>query len=243
LAHLHYNSQLLFYIYFKDLTCVGTASIITPKDSKNPPSKAALRPYINRLVRDGRYKQAYQIWSDSLPAAARPDRRYPYNRDFKLAVDGMAFNWLLSPETGADIRIAQVEGGRQLALKVEFSGARVQFANVQQMMLLPPGRYRLSGRVKAEDLRSPRGLWWHVFCATETRIGLGHTDLVSGNLPWTEFGVDFEVPADGCEAQWLQLELPARIASERKIEGQVWYQFLRIKPIPEEGDGRARNNY
>jgi hypothetical protein len=51
-------------------------------------------------------------------------------------------------------------------------------------------------------------------------------------MPWTDFTVKFKVPAADCEAQWLQLELPARIGAERRIEGQVWYRDLQISPIP-----------
>jgi hypothetical protein len=38
------------------------------------------------------------------------------------------------------------------------------------------------------------------------------------------------VPATDCKVQWLQLELPARIDPELRIEGQIWYQDLRIAP-------------
>jgi hypothetical protein len=51
-------------------------------------------------------------------------------------------------------------------------------------------------------------------------------------MPWTDFTVKFQVPATDCGAQWVQLELPARIEPEQRIEGQVWYQDLRIAPIP-----------
>jgi hypothetical protein len=49
-------------------------------------------------------------------------------------------------------------------------------------------------------------------------------------MPWTDFMVKFQVPATECGAQWLQLELPARIDPEFGIEGRVWYQDLRITP-------------
>jgi hypothetical protein len=51
-------------------------------------------------------------------------------------------------------------------------------------------------------------------------------------MPWTDFTVKFQVPATDCVAQWLQLELPARIDAEQRIEGQVWYQDLGITPTP-----------
>ena len=68
------------------------------------------------------------------------------------------------------------------------------------------------------------------FCASSSAVTLAHTELVSGTLPWTDFVVKFEVPPTNCKAQWLQLELPARIASEFSIDGQVWYRDLRIGP-------------
>ena len=49
-------------------------------------------------------------------------------------------------------------------------------------------------------------------------------------MPWTDFMVKFQVSATDCGAQWLQLELLARIDPELRIEGQVWYQDLRITP-------------
>jgi tetratricopeptide (TPR) repeat protein len=197
----------------------------------NPPTNAELRPYLNRLVKDGNFEQAYQIWQQTLPPEQRGNASYPFNSNFDLAADGLPFNWDLEGVAGADIQIvSSIDGGRKRALLVEFSGARVRFANVKQMMLLPTGDYTFRGRVKTEQLQTARGLWWHIFCANNPTTTLATTDLVSGTTPWTDFTVKFRVPAADCKAQWLQLELPARIDPEFRIEGQVWYQDLRIAP-------------
>src|SRR5262249_43695379 len=103
---------------------------------------------------------------------------------------------------------------------------------VKQLMLLPSGEYTFRGSVETKELRTSRGLWWHIFCVNSSTRTLAHTELVSGTKPWTDFVVKFEVPATDCRAQWLQLELPARVASESRIEGQVWYQDLQIARIP-----------
>src|SRR5262249_42170126 len=112
-----------------------------------------------------------------------------------------------------------------------FSGARVRFANAKQLMLLPAGDYTFRGRVRTGELRTSRGLWWHIFCANTAGQTLANTDLVHSATAWTDFMVQFQVPAMDCKAQWLQLELPARIDPELKIEGQIWYQDLQIGPI------------
>jgi hypothetical protein len=196
--------------------------------------KDELRPYLNRLIKDENFELAYQTWRATLPPQQAADVAHPFNRDFAFPVDNLPFNWnFLEGGTGADIQVLpSVDGGKKRALFVEFSGARVRFANVKQLILLPAGDYAFSGKVKAGELRTSRGLWWRVFCANASANMLANTELVSGTMPWTEFMVKFQVPAADCGAQWLQLELPARVESESRIEGQVWYQDLQVSPIP-----------
>jgi tetratricopeptide (TPR) repeat protein len=200
------------------------------KETDNPPTNEELRPYLNRLIKDGDFEQAHQTWQGTLLPQQRTNDTFPFNRDFDLPIDGLPFNWDLEVTPGADIQIVSlVNGGKKRALLVQFSGARVDFA-VKQLMLMPAGEYTFRGRVKAEALRTSRGLWWQIACASNPAKALANTELVSGTMPWTDFTVNFQVPPRGCRAQWLQLELPARIGPEREIEGQVWYQYLRIAP-------------
>ena len=198
-------------------------------DSENPPTKNELRPYLIRLIQDENFELAYQIWQATLPPQQRGSEIYPFNRDFEFPVDGLPFNWSLEAVPGADVQVVSttVDGGKKRALLVEFLGARVHFANVKQLMLLPTGEYSLSGRVKTAELRTVRGLWWRIFCANASTSTLAHTELVSGTMPWTDFTVKFQVPTN-CAAQWLQLELP--VEPELRIEGDVWYQDLRVTP-------------
>jgi len=199
-------------------------------DTEHPPTTGELRPYVSRLIKDGNFELAYQTWQATLPPPQRADKSYPFNRDFEFPVDGLPFNWSLESVPGAEVRIvSSADSGKKPMLLIEFSGARVPFANVKQLLLLPAGDYSFSGRVKTADLRTSRGLWWRVFCANGATT-LANTELVSGTMPWTDFTVNFQVPAADCGAQWLQLELPARIDPEMKIEGQVWYQDVRITP-------------
>ena len=199
-------------------------------ETENPPTKKELSPYLSRLINDGNFEQAYQAWRRTLPRDQRAPETYPFNRDFDLPIGDLPFNWSLETTAGADMQIvAAGDGGGKRALLVQFSGARVHFA-MKQLMLLPAGDYSFTGRVKTERLVTSRGLWWRIDCANGSRT-LANTELVSGTIRWTEFKVDFQVPVTGCEAQSLQLELPARIDPELRIEGQVWYQNLQIMPI------------
>jgi hypothetical protein len=196
-----------------------------------PPTNQELRPYLDRLIKDGSFDQAQQTWHSTLPQEQRAKESFPFNGDFKIPIDGLPFNWNLETVPGAESEIVSApDGNEKPALRVQFSGARVSFANVKQLMLLAAGDYTFSGRVKTEELVTARGLWWKIFCASEPVKTLAHTELVAGTLPWSDFAINFQVPAADCGAQWLQLELPARIEPEKQIAGQVWYQQLRIVP-------------
>lgn len=199
--------------------------------SEYPPTAEELAPYVQRLVQDRDYATARQAWRDSLPAAQRSEDALLYNGDFNVPLGGLPFNWTVVAVPGADVSIVADDDGKGHALRVQFSGARVPGWNVSELLLLPPGRYRLSGRVKAQDLRATRGLWWRLACADEPQDSLAQTQLVAADLPWTGFAADFTVSAQGCAAQWLRLEIPARVASETKLEGQLWYRNLRIGPV------------
>src|SRR5262249_50455779 len=159
-------------------------------ETGNPPTRDELRPYLNRLIKGGDFEQAYQTWPATFPPAQPEHQTYPFNRDFDKAIDDLPFNWNLKTTSGARVQIVtSVDGGKKRALLVEFSGARVEFANVKQLIVLPVGDYAFRGRVKTKDLRTSRGLWWHIFCANQSTTTLAHTELVSGTMPWTDFTV------------------------------------------------------
>lgn len=200
----------------------------TLSETQTPPTKEELHPYLDRLIRDGSFEQAYDVWWRTLPPEQRASETHPFNRDFALPIDGLPFNWNLDTGPGAEIQVVSSnDGGEKRTLLADFAGANVSFASAKQLLLLPAGDYTFTGKVKTEELITSRGLWWRIFCAKEPAETLGHSALVSGTMPWNGFTVKFHVPAN-CRAQWLQLELPARVESEKQIAGQVWYRDLRI---------------
>jgi tetratricopeptide (TPR) repeat protein len=195
----------------------------------HPPSQQELQPYFDRLIKDGLFKEAYAAWVETLPPGRRADPGLLYNGAFQYPLSGAEFDWKVVQSLGADVEIAG--GAEDRTLRVEFSGARVDFHNVSHLLALQPGTYRLSGEVEAEALHTERGLWWRVFCASRPDLSLGSSELVSDSTPWRTFTLSFAVPAEGCQAQVLQLELPARIALEGVISGVVSYRHLTITAV------------
>ena len=195
---------------------------------QHPLSQQELQPYLDRLAKDGLFKDAYEAWAESLPAPRRPLPDTLYNGAFQYPLSGSEFDWKIEQSLGADVEIVGGAGEGPQSLRVEFSGARVAFQNVSHLLVLRPGTYRLSGEVEAEALHTERGLWWRLFCANAPNESMGQTDLVADSMPWRAFTLAFAVPATNCQAQVLRLELPAQVALEQAIAGIVSYRNLAI---------------
>jgi tetratricopeptide (TPR) repeat protein len=187
------------------------------------------RDFVERLIRERRYDQAYPQWVAMLAPAARERIGNVYDGAFDRAPDGGGFGWRIEPLAGATIEIVPAPGDGGKALRLAFEDRPVAFRNVSQLLLLPAGRHRLQGRAKLEDLRTARGLAWTLSCADGRPIAA--SEALRGSAPWQSFALAFEVPA-GCAAQWLRLELPARVASERRIDGVAWFDDLRVERLP-----------
>lgn len=194
--------------------------------SAAPPSAEEMRPYLKRLARDGRMDQAYLAWLDHLPPDRLSHLGLLYNNRFQYPISNLPFDWVFAPVSGASVEVLADEKGPSLS--VEFYGARVSFAHVTHLLVLPPGEYSFSGSAKTENLDNERGLRWRIYCAGSPGESLATTDLLRKTTPWSSFHVNFSVPPAGCAAQGLVLEIPARIALETQVSGSARYSNLSI---------------
>jgi tetratricopeptide (TPR) repeat protein len=188
--------------------------------------------WIERLILDRRYAQAYLQWRSELAATDRKVIGNVFNGDFTLTPSNTGFDWRLDAAPGLHFdRLPAGEPADGLALRIGFDGQRVLFQHVRQLLLLPATRYVLTGRVRVDDLQSDRGLIWELRCADPDRLLAASTPW-HGTAPWQDFRLNFEVPKTDCRAQWLWLKLPARIPSEQSIMGSIWFDHLRITRLP-----------
>jgi tetratricopeptide (TPR) repeat protein len=190
------------------------------------------RAYVERLVRDRRWSQARRAWSAGLPFVAAADEGV-FDGQFELPASGDGFGWRFDRVAGASVDLLGGPGvGGKRALYVSFQNRRVRFAHVRQLLTLAPGRYRLSARYRLDGLRNERGLAWVVQCAEgQPPERLGTSRLLVGSSPWSTLDFDFDVPAQGCGAQWLRLELAARIAAETQVGGRAWFDDIAVQAI------------
>lgn len=152
-------------------------------------------------------------------------------RDSRFAGDVseslLAWSWL--KVVGADIVFGALDEKAESALRLYFHDRRVPFKPIRQLLLLGPGHYRIDGRVRLDDLETPRGMSWFVTCTGSDHAQLlGESEFFRGSSPWRDFSVSFEVPRLDCPAQWFSLELAARIPAEQQVDGSIWFTDVRV---------------
>lgn len=160
----------------------------------------AFAPWQERLVRrlteTGDVVRARSLWLRFVGAGDR--RPLVYDANFAGAAGPPPFNWsLVSSNVGVAERV------RGPALEAQFFG-RVAGQLATQLLMLPPGRYRLSFQAEGSANGQGSRLAWQVVCREG---GAPLLDLPIRDVNYTprDFAGEFAVPASGCAAQWLQL--------------------------------------
>lgn len=165
----------------------------TPPGAEPEPWQAKI---LDALVARGEVQRARGLWTRLLPAAP-PAGQALYDPDFRGLPGPPPFNWLL---TSNNAGIA--ERAKPGALEVEYYG-RLPAKLASQLLVLGPGRYRLSFRATGDAPASDESLGWTLTCVpgaqTIATLPIGKTSYAG-----TPIRGDFAVPA-GCAAQRLEL--------------------------------------
>lgn len=228
-----WRQPFLVYLSRKARDSTAVAPFITfLRESKVGLAAPELSAWLDRLIADRRWGEAYLTWVSELSSLEQAELTNVFNGGFEREPSNAGFDWRVGRVAGAYLeRLPTPGAGGELALLAGFDDRRVPFKHLRQLLALPPGAYRLQVRARTDGLRSERGLVWSVACA-EPEKKLGSTDPVRGISPWRTLGVDFVVPPTDCGGQWLVLEIPARIRAEQRIGGRAWFDDLQITRVP-----------
>jgi len=155
--------------------------------SGGPPSWSAR--LLESLVGAGQYAKARAVWATTFRVAPSPELLF--DAKFKRGDIPGPFNWTLASSA---LGLAERQpGGR---LHVIYYG-QDDGALATQLLLLKPGRYRLSMQASGDPSHA-RSLIWTLTCAASNSL------LLSLPLAVSNPGAVFEVPQH-CEGQYLQL--------------------------------------
>jgi hypothetical protein len=157
--------------------------VVALGQTRDPQDAPWLRTALDTLVANRRYGEARALWE----RISRARSAGLFDGDFRNPSPLPPFNWEL---TSSSLGLAERRSGR---LQVMFYGLD-SGTLARQLLLLPPGRYRLNAPSSSAD--GSGALHWLVRC-----------DQGAGEItraPVGQGGLTFTVPA-GCPAQWLEL--------------------------------------
>lgn len=189
-----------------------------------------LRPYLDFLISKGLMEAAYNAWLQMQPVASLAKLGLLTNADFEDEPSGLPFDWRLARGRNAVAEIvATGDGGDGKALHIAFGVGRITFPVVRQILVLPPGGYRLEGQLRGR-LKGKRGLRWEIRCLKGARRVIAATDMLWGaGDTWSPFALVFEIPEGAdCAGQRLRLIHDARSRSEAFARGSIWFDKLRL---------------
>lgn len=142
------------------------------------------------LIEAGDYAGARNAWVKTAGAGAQ-SAELLHDANFRDKSSPPPFNWQLTSST---VGLAERQSGR---LHVLFYGGE-DGTLASQLLLLPPGSYRLSLRLAGDPARA-HSLTWALWCDKTAQPLASVTLDVAAARGW-----QFQVPA-GCQAQWLKL--------------------------------------
>jgi hypothetical protein len=219
-----------FFIYLNAYArppATDVAGVLLTRLAAGPsrPSELETGIYLASLASQGKYQAAEQAWRQLTPGAGRAS--YVHNGDFELPARTTPFDWWLTNGVGWQASIADAPtGGHGKALRIDYGGDAKPLP-VRQLIVLPPGGYRLSGRMFDGGDNPARGFSWRVLCP-------GASDpLAVASMPdgpaqqWRPFTAEFVVPASNCPAQVLDLNVAA---GDLPNAVTIWFDDLAIVP-------------
>ena len=185
--------------------------------------------WVERLIAAQEWRAAYAAWSATLASGDVASVNDIYDGSFKRPPQNAGFGWRIFHVDGASAEQRTEMDASYLHLA--FEDRRVPFGDVSQLLALQPGEYLLRGKVRSDGLRSERGLQWTVTCAEGPRTRIAESERFTGAFLWRDFKFGLVVPDQGCGAQWLLLQIAARIPAERQIGGEIDFTDLHVEPV------------
>ena len=212
-----------------DIQRPGAGAVFAALTESGQMSAQEVARWLDALMRAGDWGVAYSYWASGLDLQPGTPLPMLYNGDFERAPSQQGFDWRTQRRSGTYTEFEPEEGARGNAAHLVFLGRPVDAADLEQALALPPGRYRISMRVKAMGLRTDQGLRWTITCHGRNAPQAAGERL-DGSFGWRESTLEFEIPGTGCPGQWLRLNNPAPKGSARIVSGELWIDDMTVRP-------------
>lgn len=180
----------------------ANADLVIQIAARMPPAATGKRPPIwqgrllGELIERGEFRRAHALWN-MMSDAPRSPAPGLFNKAFADLAAPPPFNWKLG--AGGFGVVEAVPGGK---LQLIYYG-RENAELASQLLLLEPGRYRLSLRASG-DGAARSAMAWSLTCAA-AKTAMATLPLSGATIGGRMLATEFTVPAQDCDAQWLRL--------------------------------------
>jgi hypothetical protein len=188
--------------------------------------------YIEFLISQGEFSEAFQIWRDRCREEGLPPRSdsdLVTNGDFgKDEILGGGFDWKIEKASGTEVSFdpsIALEGKR--SLKIVFTGKEnVDYYHVYQFVPLKPNtEYVLSANMKTQAVTTKSGPKIVVQGMGQS-FQAGSAPL-TGDNEWRKLVVSFRTPAHG-QGGWIRVRREKTDKFDRYISGTVWIDHVSL---------------
>jgi hypothetical protein len=177
------------------LKIAGSNAAATPSPEGLPWQRLLLA----RLAEKGDVARAHRLWRSFAGLGPAGDEKGLYDSQFRGLPGAPPFNWnLVTSNAGVAERIDPP------GLQIEYYG-RLNAEFASQLLMLPPGRYRLAFRAQGDAKGEGSRLTWSVACVGG-RAPLLEIPIAGISYSPRVLAGEFAVPASGCPGQWLRLK-------------------------------------
>jgi hypothetical protein len=201
-------------------------------------SFAAVQPYVEHLLSQGRYHEAQSIWSQLERRgviATAPDNEagnLVFNGGFEQLPLGAGFDWRMQPSSFVSVDFADSSpyvGWR--CLRVDFPvGQNDDFEPVYQVVPVVPNQpYSLTAYVRSTDIKSDSGPRLRVTdpdCPTCLNV---ETDPTVGSTPWHNVTLKFTAGPQ-TQAARISVWRPRSRVFPMEISGSFWLDAVSVRP-------------
>ena len=186
--------------------------------------------WLDSLMAQGRWGEAYARWAG---VTMKPGASLPvlFNGDFRLPITNTGFDWRQQDVPSVLATVDPAASGKWPALHLQLLDRAVPEAGWEHVLLLTPGRYRLSMQLRAQSFSNALGLHWVIACDRGPQV-LAMALPADGSFDWRTASGDFEIPAAQCQGQRLKLINPVGGGAGQRASGELWFAKLRIDREP-----------
>lgn len=161
---------------------------------------------LSGLLRARRYDQAYRLFLLTLNETDRAHYGYVFNGGFDLEPSSRPFDWRLASRPGVKVsrEATDTSDGEDFRLDLQFLGKPVKRIDVSQFLYLPAGQYRLTIKVDAFNLTSPKGLHFDLICI-DPKSPIIRIEVPPGSYRDEMLEASFDLPDTSCEMFRLEM--------------------------------------